>query len=717
MTHAVRAVALAAALFGVLASCQSTAVSRASRSGAADDPRDWPAYGGNAAGTRYSTLDQINRSNVSQLRVAWQYDPADTPEGAGGGGLQVNPTVVAGEIYTITPGGRLVALDGATGTVRWSFNSNSRGQRCRGVTYWTDGTRPRILAGFGRYVYAIDAALGTPITSFGRDGRIDLHQDLGRDPEANTIDLTSPGVIYRDMYIVGGRTAESLPAFPGDVRAYNVKTGQLAWSFHTIPHPGEYGYETWPKNAWTYIGSANNWAGMAVDAQRGIVYVPTGSPASDFYGGNRVGDGLFGNTLLALDARTGKRIWHFQVVKHDIWDRDLDAPPTLITVHRSGRAVDAVAQTSKHGYVFVFNRETGEPLFPIEYRKVPGSTVPGEVTAETQPFPLKPAPFARGLLTEDMLSNRTPAIHQWALEQFRTFRSEGQFVPFSIGRDTVLMPGFDGGAEWGGSAFDPETSSLFVNANDLAWTSSMRQNAPTATIARGTYVNQCAACHGLDLSGAPGFPSLRNIAVRRTPKQVRDIIRNGSTRMPPAALPPAVLDALVRYILTPDTKDTGAQSSVYIPYDFTGYHRWYDPDGYPAVAPPWGTLNAINMNTGEYAWKIPLGEYPELAAKGIKDTGTENYGGPIVTAGGLVFIGATNYDNKFRAFDKDTGKLLWETTMVNAGNGTPATYEVNGRQYVIVPAFGGKAARRGGAVPTTGGAFVVFALPADPSRR
>jgi quinoprotein glucose dehydrogenase len=678
----------------------------------AADPRDWPVYGGNAAGTRYSTLAQITRDNVSQLQVAWQFDPADVPAGSSGG-LQTSPIAVAGEVYTVTPGGNLVALDGATGKVRWTFASNSRGQRCRGVTYWTDGNEKRILAGFGRYVYAIDAKTGQQIQPFGRGGRIDLHQDLGRDPDSGTVDLTSPGVIYRDRYIVGGRNSESLPALPGDVRAYDVRTGQLVWSFHTIPHPGEVGYETWPKDAWTYIGGANNWAGMTVDIARGIVFVPTGSPASDFYGGNRLGDGLFGNSLIALDALTGKRIWHFQAVRHDIWDRDFDQPPVLMTVTHNGRAIDAVAQATKHGYLFVFNRETGEPLFPIEERKVPASTVPGEVTAPTQPFPLKPAPYARTLLTEDMLSHRTPAIHQWALEQFKTFRSGGQFVPFSVGQETVVMPGFDGGAEWGGSAFDPETGNIFINANDLAWTSGMRESVPGRTVARRTYVNQCSACHGLDMAGAPGFPSLVDIRSRRTAQQVSDIIRNGSARMPPAALSQSVHDALVQYVLGGDARDAPATdpSLTEVPFNFTGYHKWYDPDGYPAVAPPWGTLNAINLNTGDYTWKIPLGEYPELAASGVKDTGTENYGGPIVTAGGLLFIGATNYDNKFRAFDKDTGTLLWQTTMINAGNATPLTYEANGRQYVLIAAFGGKAGNRGTPAARAAGAFVAFALP------
>ncbi|MEO7270777.1 MAG: c-type cytochrome, partial [Vicinamibacterales bacterium] len=510
----------------------------------------------------------------------------------------------------------------------------------------------------------------------------------------------------------------------------------LRWSFHTIPHPGEPGYETWPTDAWTYSGSANNWAGMAVDTARGLVYVPTGSAAADFYGANRLGDNLFANTLLALDAETGKRVWHFQAVRHDIWDRDFPSPPTLVTVTHDNQRIDAVAQATKHGVLFLFDRQTGRPLFPIEERAMPASTVDGEQTAATQPFPIRPAPYSRQRLTEDLLTTRTPDAHRWALEQFRAFRSEGQFVPFSVGRETFVFPGFDGGAEWGGSAVDPSTGVIYINANDIPWSSSLRPSPPTASLGRQTYVTQCASCHGDQLQGGSGFPGLQDLKARRTAAEVTAVVRTGQGRMPPfSALPAQSLSAVVDYVLSGEAKETlgNAPSPTEQKYAFTGYHKFLDPDGYPAVAPPWGTLNAINLNTGEYAWKVPLGEYPELVAKGLKDTGSENYGGPIVTAGGLLFIGATNFDRKLRAFDKDTGTRLWETTLINSANSTPATYEVNGTQYVVVAAFGGyprpvpqPSGRAGGAAggrgrgaapqpnvgagEPSGGAFVAFKL-------
>ena len=671
------------------------------QSPAGNTDRNWPAYGGGPAQARYSDLKQINSGNVQKLQIAWTYDTADGP-----GDGQTQPIVIDGVLFGLTPKHKAIALDAANGKLLWQFDSGIAGRGAnRSVVYWSSGSDSRIFAAVQSFIYALNARTGKVISNFGKDGRIDLREDLGRDPAKQSIVETSPGIIYKDLLIVGGRTPEALPAPPGDIRAYDVRTGTLRWTFHTIPHPGEPGYETWPKDAWTYTGAANNWAGMALDEKRGVVYVPTGSAASDFYGADRLGDDLYANCLLALDAATGRRIWHFQAVKHDIWDRDFPSPPTLVTVKRDGKMLDAVAQTTKQGWVFLFDRSNGTPLFPIEYKKYPVSTTPGEVASETQLLPEKPAPFARQLLTGDMLSNRTPAIHQWALEKFGPLRSEGQFVPFSVGRETIIFPGFDGGAEWGGSAFDPETGLLYVNANDIAWTSSLAENAQ-GTSGRQLYLSNCASCHGDNLQGSPPqFPSLANLVGQRSPQQIVAMIRQGGSRMPSFPnLTPEAETSIAQFVLSGEVKELASAGTSGNKYRFTGYHKFLDPDGYPAVAPPWGTLNAINLNTGEYAWKIPLGEYPELAAK---NTGTENYGGPIVTAGGLVFIGATNFDRKFRAFDKLTGKLLWEFTLPLAGNATPITYELGGKQYVVIYATGGKSGRSG----ASGGIYVAFALP------
>jgi quinoprotein glucose dehydrogenase len=668
-------------------------------------PQDWARYGGTVEGNHFSPLTQINRSNVTQLQIAWTFDTGEE------GGLQTNPLIVNGILYGITPRQKIFALDAATGKLLWKFDPGIKGtQPDRGLAYWSSGTAARILVGVMNFLYALDAATGKPISDFGDAGRIDLRENLGREPaSANSIYLTSPGVVFEDLIIVGGRNPETLPAPPGNIRAFDVRKGELRWSFHTIPLPGEFGYETWPRDAWKTSGAANNWAGMSLDSVRGIVYVPTGSAAFDFYGADRIGDNLFADCLLALDARTGKRLWHFQGVRHDLWDRDFPSPPVLLTVEGNGKPIDAIAQTSKQGFVYLFNRLTGESLFPIETRSYPASTVRGEAAAKEQPLPAVPVPFARQRLTEDLLTQRTPQAHRWAIDNFKKLRSDGQFVPFSVGTETVVFPGFDGGAEWGGPAVDPNTSVIYINSNDIAWTGALAVSGNEST-SHSLYISQCSVCHGDKLAGSPpDFPSLIKIGTRLNFAQIVSTIRDGKGRMSGFPnLTAEQVNAIADFLANGQNKELSGSGR--LPptekYHLTGYNRFLDPDGYPAVAPPWGTLSAINLNTGEYLWKIPFGEYPELAAAGIHNTGTENYGGPIITAGGLLFIGATNYDKKFRAYDSSNGSLLWETTLPFAGNATPATYSINGRQFVVIAAGGGKDLKS-----RSGGFYVAFSLP------
>ncbi len=674
--------------------------------------REWRAYGGGPENIQYSALDQINRKNVHRLKVAWSFDTGDAYSGSE---MQCNPIVIDGVLFATTPRLRVIALDAATGKLHWSFDPNEgpktdRLRRNRGVTWWSDGRQQRLFFVSSHFLFALDARTGKPISDFGDRGRVDLREGLGRDPETVSISANSPGVIYNDLLILGSIVSEALPAPPGDIRAYDVRTGQHRWSFHTIPHPGEFGYETWPKDAWKYSGAANNWAGMSLDEERGLLFVPTGSAAFDFYGANRLGDNLFANSLIALKAETGEHVWHFQAVKHDVWDRDLPVPPRLVTVKRDGNLIDAAAQITKSGHVFVFERETGKPLFPIEYRRVPASDVDGEKLAATQPLPQKPPPFARQIFTEDMVTKRTPEAYKTVLKRFRQVRGGEQFTPPSL-QGTILFPGYDGGGEWGGSAFDPATGLLYVNANEMPWILRLveRTQLEAGATSRNLYLDYCASCHGKERGGSPPeFPSLVAIGDKSKPREIAQVIRKGAGRMPAFAnLPRRAVQALVSYLVSGEDREVEvpAPSPMDLKYKHDGYNKFLDPDGYPAVEPPWGTLNAIDLNKGEIVWKIPFGEFPKLAEQGLHNTGSENYGGPVVTAGGVLFIGATNHDRKFRAFDKTTGKLLWETTLPAAGNATPAVYEVNGREFVVIAAGGGKWGN------PSGGTYVAFALP------
>jgi quinoprotein glucose dehydrogenase len=688
--------------------------------GSAPAEREWRTHGGNPGHTQYSPLDQIDTTNVHRLRVAWTYHAGDA-RADGRSQIQCNPIVVDGVLYATTPRVHTVALDAATGGEIWRFDPYAVGAEPlpewlgvnRGVAYWGAGEDRRILVTAGHRLYALDARTGRPVSTFGEGGAVDLREGLGRDPAGLSVVSTTPGAIYRDLLILGSRVPEGPgPSAPGHIRAYDVRTGAIRWTFRTIPHPGEPGYDTWPEDAWKDAGGANAWSGISVDNDRGLVFVPTGSPSFDFWGGDRHGANLFGNCLLALRAATGERVWHFQTVHHDLWDRDLPQAPVLVTVRRDGRKVDAVAQATKSGHVFVFDRETGEPLFPIEERPYPASDLEGEEAWPTQPLPVKPPPFARQILTEDGLTDISPEARAAVLERFRRVRSGGQFVPPST-QGTIIYPGFDGGAEWGGSAFDPQTRLLYVNSNEMAWILEMLELPPPGEgglpLGAWLYAQHCTVCHRIDKKGDPEgqFPPIDDIQERLGRKDFTALLEEGRGVMPAFPfLSPAEQEALAAHTFGEPEPDypTKEATEAGRPYTHLGYNRFLDPDGYPAVKPPWGTLNAIDLDAGEIRWTVPLGELTELTQRGVPRTGTENYGGPVVTAGGLVFIGATK-DEKLRAFDKRTGEVLWETSLPAGGYATPATYLVDGKQYVVIAAGGGKMGTK------SGDAYVAFALP------
>ncbi|WP_395807178.1 PQQ-binding-like beta-propeller repeat protein [Daejeonella sp.] len=668
--------------------------------------QDWQEYLGGADRNHYSNLSQINLSNVSTLEPAWEFHTGDS------GQVQCNPIIVGNRLFALTASNHLFALDAATGKELWRFapEQKSAANVNRGVAYWEKGKDKRILYTYLTWLYAINPLTGKPITSFGEGGRVSLKSGLGKDAELKFVSSTTPGTIYGDLIVMPLRLDEGAGAAAGYIQAFNIQTGKIAWVFKTIPHPGEQGYDTWPADAYknSAIGSANNWTGMSVDRKRGIIYVPTGSAAFDFYGGNRKGSNLFANSLIALNAKTGEYIWHFQTVHHDIWDRDLPAPPNLITIKRDGKSIDAVAQVTKSGYVFVFDRENGTPLFPIDEIPFPQSTLPGEETWPTQPIPRLPKPFARNSITENDITHFS-SKRDSLLTIYRN-ANKGPFHPLDF-KESIIFPGPDGAAEWGGPAVDKE-GIMYVNSNEMAWLFSLSKKDKVSNVAstgKSLYLNNCQTCHKADFSGNPpsGYPALVGVRERLGRIVVSNLIKNGKGMMPGfSQISDQEKQAIISYIFGEEKEEAlSVAKDKYpdVPYRFNGYNKFLDEKGYPAITPPWGTLTAINLNTGQHLWQIPLGEIKEFTKKGIPVTGTENYGGPLVTAGGLLFIAATK-DNTFRAIDKKTGKIVWEYPLPASGFATPSTYQLNGKQYIVIACGGTKLGM------SKGDSYVAFAL-------
>jgi quinoprotein glucose dehydrogenase len=680
----------------------------------------WSDYLGSPGSAQYSALKQINKTNVSKLQVAWTYPTSDKNN------YTFNPLIVDGVMYVEAKTNSIVAVDAATGREIWVHPTKARAITARGMNYWQskDGSDRRLFFCADNFLNAIDAKTGESIPSFGESGKTDIRVGFdGRDPKTLLrVQNNTPGRVFENLLILGSAASAEYEGNPGAIRAFDVLTGKLAWVFHTIPHPGEFGYETWPPDAWKTLAGVENWSEMTLDDKRGIVYIPLASPRYDFYGGNRKGANLFGNSLVALDARTGKRLWHFQFVHHDLWDYDLPAAPKLLTVEHNGKKVDAVAQPTKMGFLFVFNRVTGEPLWPIEERAVPKSDVPGEEAWPTQPFPTKPPPFARQKFTTDDINPYIPAEERATFrDRILSARNEGLFTPPSL-RGSVEMPGHNGGANWGGSAVDPSAGLLYVQSKDLPTMLKLDTKAPRTGPPSGAdiYSDNCAGCHGADRAGQGGTaPSLTDITTRLTADQIKATVTSGQGRMPGfAQLNPRALDALVAYLGAPPSPATpppaGRSTTDLVPL---APQRYWSPVDFlltstklSAIGPPWSNLTAYDLNTGTIKWRIPLGQVTDLAAQGHTDTGSHfPRGGMAVTAGGLLFS-ATTSDRKFRAYDRDNGKVVWETDVPEGAEGVPAVYEVGEREYIVICVAAGNG-MMGGPAAQKNGAYIAYALP------
>ena len=653
----------------------------------------WHRSHGDATNSSFSLYDQINRKSVKQLEVAWIYHSGD-----GKGNIECNPIIVDGVMYAPTPGGHIVALDAQTGKEIWRFQTGSASPALRGLVYWKGNHqhRSRILFNSGGYLFAIDPETGKPIAEFGSGGKV----ETGR--------VSVAGAIYRNVFVV--------PGADKDVFAYDLFSGKHLWTFHTVPVPGEYGYETWSK---TESGAAC-WGGMAMDERRGIAYVATSSPHPDFAGPGHLGRNLFANSIIALDATTGKRFWHFQEIRHDIWDLDIPAPPNLVTITREGKKIDAVAQLTKFGNTLLLDRLSGKPIFPFRLRRAPESKLPGERAWPYQPDVELPEPLSPQEFTLDDVTDRSPEAHSYVMQQL-AHANLGWFAPPEEGRPTPLY-GLHGGAEWTGGSFDPTTGFLYVNVNKQPWMITMYRddqgsrdpNLPPTT-GEKIYLDSCAACHGHRGEGGGIAPPLLGLRHRLTDSDVIQTIMNGRGIMPPiASLTDPQKKDLLDFLFHRDRPEEAEPQA-----SFNGYlKRLLDQEGYPGCKPPWGTLVCLNLNTGKIVWKAVLGEYEELTARGIPKTGTPNLGGTLVTAGGLVFCAGTR-DKKIRAFDKDSGEELWSHELPWGGYAPPATYQVHDTQFVVIAATGGGFPGRGvlAGPQETGDAYVAFAIPKNDANR
>ena len=648
----------------------------------------WHRSHGDNGGMRYSAFDQINRQNVAKLQQAWIYHSGD-----GSNNLQCNPIIVRGIMIAPTAGNFMVGIDAENGKEVWRFKPEGR-PAFRGLVYAED----RVLFCAGRYLYALSPTNGALISAFGENGRALLPGRV----QGGFGAATAGPAVFREIIVV--------PGFEKDVWGFDIRTGKHLWTFHTVPHPGEFGFDTWDR---TEDYAANCWSGMAMDEVRGMAYVSTGGPKPNFIGVGHLGDNLFANCLIALDARTGRRLWHFQEIPHDLWDRDISAPPNLATITRDGKHVDVVAVTTKNGDTLLLDRVTGKPIFPFRMRRAPTSDLPGEVTAAYQPDPELPERFAKMEFTAADLTDRTPEAADFAAARFKSVTT-GFFRPASLGRPNLYW-GMDGGAEWSGACVDPTTGRLYVSANHLGWMISVfRDDDPPEdskrpkTGGRLIYEANCATCHGPELMGIGVAPPLRGLRFRISDAAISRRVRNGTNGMPAFPnLSDAQIKSLADYLLLRDRDTPPSTARSERPrYSFTGYPRFLDNEGYPASKPPWGTLNCLDLNTGKLVWKVPLGEYPALTAQGAPITGTENYGGAIVTAGGLLFCSGTR-DAKIRAFDKDTGAELWSGKLPWVGSAPPATYSINGRQFVVTASTGNKLGNQS----EYGDAYVAFSLP------